>query len=216
MYVNGGQSGWACEHDIVGETEECFNEIFGNNVFVICLSLKFDLTWSLAGDQWSAVQQLPSRPSQICHRYCDELTTCRKWAYAFSLGKVPSSGLIFCKTDIWFALAFKQVVSVIIFGRHKSHTKPVQTSIPRPRQYIKSGLLILITVTLSMSKLWNSSGECSSVTMGLVEISFHHLQQIAWLACSAWLDRGPMLYSRLFPISRPGLGLPIDQNKLSE
>ena len=134
MYVNGGQSGWACEHDIVGETEECFNEIFGNNVFVICLSLKFDLTWSLAGDQWSAVQQLPSRPSQICHRYCDELTTCRKWAYAFSLGKVPSSGLIFCKTDVWFALAFKQVVCVIIFGRHKSHTKPVQTSIPTSDQ----------------------------------------------------------------------------------
>ena len=36
---------------------ECFNEIFGNNLFVICLLLKFDLQQSLAGDQWCWVSK---------------------------------------------------------------------------------------------------------------------------------------------------------------
>ena len=40
---------WECENDILGV--ECFNEIFGNNLFVICLWLKFDLQQSLTGDQ---------------------------------------------------------------------------------------------------------------------------------------------------------------------
>lgn len=59
---------WECENDWGGV--ECFNEIFGNNLSVICLVLKFDLRWSLTGDQWCVWTEGPgSAQSGISFHY---------------------------------------------------------------------------------------------------------------------------------------------------